>query len=399
MEQTSTVPEEQTQSLKSYACGYDFGNSEIGIVILKPNPTKGKADVIQMSIPTAFTQLNPGLLKNMGADSSKATIIRMKNEHTSYGIGEVALRQNVHPWNGRGDIHRYSSQHSLRALLALSASLVPEKDYRLTVITGLPVQTYQSNTALQKEIKEALSGKWTFTTDSGRSWRTCQIDIGGIVMEGAGALMAYGNGKDALGAVIDIGGRTTDLYVAQHHVPIIDFCQGTPIGVGSATHMMMQAFETKYGVPLRALEARDILFAYAEALKGETPSLVRSKRKTTNREPTSLTRPQYPEITVSGSLVDWSEIHALASEGVKQTTAEIVSFVSSAWRQSDTSDAVGARFHPIILIGGGTYYFFHALKRVIPHLSQPTDPVYANAFGYAKAAESLLAKRQARSKG
>jgi len=72
----------------------------------------------------------------------------------------------------------------------------------------------------------------------------------------------------------------------------------------------------------------------------------------------------------------------------------------AAWRQSDSSSAVAARFSPVLNIGGGVFYFFEVLKKRIPHLTRPEeDPVYANARGYAQAAVRLLAKKNAAGTG
>src|SRR5205085_741917 len=84
-------------------------------------------------------------------------------------------------------------------------------------VTALPAETYIKNTELRHTIKNALDGVHTFTLDGGKTWRTVSIEVANVVMEGAGALIAYGDknaSKTAESAVIDVGGRTTDLYVA-----------------------------------------------------------------------------------------------------------------------------------------------------------------------------------------
>src|SRR5436305_3306682 len=298
-----TTIEEQATSFQRYPYGHDFGNSEIGGVVIKYNTAKEKEEVLCRSIPTAFTLLNTNVLKNMGVDTSTALIIRMENEQTSYGIGSVALAQSSDPWNGRGDLHRYASRNSLRSLLALSASLIPDKEYGLMVVTGLPAETFQKNPGLRKEIKSTLNGKWTFSLDGGKTWRVCHVEVGAVLMEGAGALVAYGSTQESAqgSAIIDIGGRTTDLYVARGQVPIIEFCKGKPIGVESATKMMMDAFEFSRGIPLSLLDARGIMYAYvaaeqaaekaaAEAAKEEaqaTKTPVRGRKKATTAQQTA----------------------------------------------------------------------------------------------------------------
>ena len=383
-----------------YAYGHDFGNSEIDAVLLKPNPAKEKADIITRSTPTAFTQINTTVMRGMNVDTTKSLIVRMQDEQASYAIGSLALVQSTDPWSGRGDLQRYASHYSLRALLAMSGSMIPDREYGLLVVSGLPAETYQKNQALRKDIKSKLAGKWTFTLDGGRTFRTCQIEVGAVLMEGAGALIAYGESESPQeSAVIDIGGRTTDLYVARNQQPILEYCTGKPIGVESATRMLINSFEEKYGFPLSPLEARGIMHVYAEraeALVANPAAPKKGKARksvaTTNTDAPAPLHP-YPQITVQGNLVPVEEIENYVKEAVRLTTDDIVSFVAASWRQSDTSSAVAARFKPVLNIGGGVYYFYDALKARIPHLSKPADPTHANALGYARAAEILLEKK------
>ncbi|HEX3641728.1 MAG TPA: ParM/StbA family protein [Ktedonobacteraceae bacterium] len=391
---TSSIPQEQTETMQWYAYGYDFGNSEIDAVLLKPNPAKERTDILSKSTPTAFTQLNTTVLKSMGVNTDTALIIRMQEEQASYGIGSVALVQSTDPWSGRGDLQRYASRYSLRALLAMSGSMVPDKEYGLLVVSGLPAETYQKNPGLRKDIKAALTGKWTFTLDGGKTWRTCHVEVALTIMEGAGALIAYGGPESSqMSAVIDIGGRTTDLYVARGQTPVIEYCTGKPIGVESAAKMLINSFESKYGFPLTPLEARGIMHTFAEANATELPPPTRGKKKQAIETPTTLVA-LYPEISVQGNLVPSQELEGYVLEAVRQTTDDIVSFVAAAWRQTDTSSVVAARFHPVLNIGGGVFYFFKALKARIPHLTRPSDPTHANALGYARAAEQLLEKKR-----
>jgi len=394
MEEPSTVPQEQPDTMHWYAYGHDFGNSEIDAVLLKPNPAKGRADIVSLSTPTAFMQINPTVLKSMGVDTSTALIMRMQEEQASYGIGSLALVQSVDPWNGRGDIQRYASRYSLRALLAMSGSMVQDREYGLLVVTGLPAETYQKNPNLRKDIKNALTGKWTFTLDNGKTWRTCYVEVGPTIMEGAGALIAYGGSESSQGSgVIDIGGRTTDLYVARGQVPVIEFCTGKPVGVESATKMLISSFEAKYGFPLQPIEARAIMHAYSAAQSETTETTPTTRGKKKSAQATATVKASYPEIAVQGNIVPFQEIEGYVLEAVRQTTDDIVSFVAASWRQSDTSSAVAARFNPVLNIGGGVFYFYTALNARIPHLSKPADPTHANALGYARAAEQLLEKK------
>src|SRR6266540_6963241 len=102
MTPTNSTDDEQQPVLQPpmewHPYGHDFGNSEIGGVLLKYNAAKESMQVLSRSIPTAFTQLNTNILRNMGVDTSTALIIRMEGEQASYGIGSVALAQSTDPW-------------------------------------------------------------------------------------------------------------------------------------------------------------------------------------------------------------------------------------------------------------------------------------------------------------
>jgi hypothetical protein len=352
-----------------YPYGHDFGNAEICGVLLK------NGQPLMKSIPTAFAKMDVNRLNNLGVEMKDALVLRFEDESAQWGIGPVAMAQASAAWDGRGDIMRYASKQSLRALLAISASLVPDKEYGLCVTTGLPAEPFARNSSLKKDIKKAIVGVHHFTLDGGKTWRTCHVEYGTTLMEGAGALMAYKQERTSPqgAAVIDIGGRTTDLYVARAGVPVGEFCVGKPLGVVTAAQMLQAAFEAKYEFPLTVMDTRAILFGYA------------------NSE--GLKRKQYPEISKYGERIPAAELESLAHEAVIETTDEIVSFVSSSWRESDASLAVGVRFDPCIAIGGGTYYFYNALKKRIPHLQKVENPLFANAQGYARAAARVLEGR------
>jgi hypothetical protein len=328
--------------------------------------------MVARSIPTAFVKADVTALRNLGVDTTEAHLLQLQGEEISYAVGELALQQSIEPWTGGGDIQRYASTYSLRGLLTVATSLIPDPEFGLYVVTGLPAETYMKNTDLRHTIKSALDGTHTFTTDGGKTWRLAAIEVANVVMEGAGALIAYGDkqlSKTAESAVIDVGGRTTDLYVARGHVPVTDFCKGKPVGVESATQLVTDAFESKYDRPLSRLEARDLMHAYAS--NGARP---------------------YPQIAAYGRTIEAHLLERLAREAVTQVGLEMVSFVAATWRQSDRG-AVAASFKPVFAIGGGVYYFYTALKARIPHLLRPSDPIHANAQGYCTLAARLLTRK------
>ncbi|MBO0784418.1 MAG: ParM/StbA family protein, partial [Ktedonobacteraceae bacterium] len=322
-----------------------------------------------------FAKADINAMRSLGVktDQSDTHVIQFQGEAMAHAVGELALQQAVEVYHGRGDIQRYTSKYSLRGLLTLAASLIPEAEFGLYVVTGLPAETYIKNRKLRSEIKAALDGTHVFTMDSGKIWHRVTVEVATVVMEGAGALIAYGQQSASRmmeSAVIDIGGRTTDLYVARGQVPVTEYCKGKPLGVETATQMLIDIFEHKYDRPLSLLEAREIMFAFASDDGSRS----------------------YPDVSVYGKTISPYELERMAREAISQIGAEIVSFVASAWRQSDR-DAVAASFKPVLNIGGGAYYFHNFLKQRIPHLSRPEDPIHANPLGYCNMAGRLLMRR------
>lgn len=352
--------------MKWYPYGHDFGNAEIGGVALLEH------GVVSRSIPTAFATVDTQALRGLGIDTSTSLVFRAQSEAISYAIGDLALEQYAEPWTGHGFIQRYASPYSLRGLLAVAASLIPDLEFGVSVVTGLPAETYIKNIELRQTIKQALDGTYTFTLDGGQHWRTVHIEIALVVMEGAGALIAYGDkatARTAESAVIDIGGRTTDLYVARGQVPQTEYCKGKPLGVESATQILMHAFEAEFRRPLSRSEARRMIRAAVS--QGQFAS---------------------PDITVYGKTIEPFQVERLAKEAISQVGTDIVTFVASAWRQSDQG-AVAASFKPVLAIGGGVYYFYSVLKEQIPHLARTADPIHANARGYCTLAARLLERK------
>ena len=355
--------------MKWFAYGHDFGNSEIGGAIQEIGVSPPRT----LSIPTALAKVDLQSMLNLGISLAEPEYhtLRLDGEEYSYAIGELALQQGGKAiWHGRHDMNRYASKHSVRGMLTIASTLIPDRDFGLYVVTGLPTETFTKNAPLRETIKKELSGTYIFTTDNAKSYRSAVIEVATVVMEGAGALIYYGHQRAdrSESAVIDIGGRTTDLYVARGQVPVMDFCKGRPLGVETAAELLKATCEQKYDCSLTDLETRDILRAYA---RGNINA--------------------YPELRVYGKAISPLSLAHLAKQAVVEIGSEILSYISSAWNENDQGK-VGSRFSPLLNIGGGVFYFHPLLKERIAHLSCPSDPVHANALGYCTLASYQLAR-------
>jgi len=392
-----TILEERDDTMRTYAFGWDFGNTETGAVMI----VRGKQ--LRFTTPTAFARVDTTTMQSLaslengedvedkgkiktkgkGVDAPVVVedpnaplpviepnkiIVQLQGESMSFAYGQYALTQNGEPWTGRGDHQRYASSYALRGLLASSALMQSDKEYGLSIVAGLPAEYYLRYPKLRDDIKARLTGVHTFTLDGGQTWRTAHVEVTAIVMEGAGALITYpGLSKVSEAAVIDVGGGTTDLYAQLGATPIDTYCKGTPVAVESATAILKKTFSQKYKRPLTDKEARDTMRAFASGKKKN-----------------------FPQVAAFGLPVPVEELQSMVEEAVASIAEDIVGFISATWR-----DGI-ARFVPILLIGGGAFYFFDAIKNRIDHVVVHSDPTFANAIGYATlAARRLMKKMQA----
>jgi Actin like proteins N terminal domain len=317
--------------MNTYSFGYDFGNAETCGVTYK-NGRK-----IMESMPTAVSRDSGSRLLNIGVSMRPDHyIIQMDGKRAEFFIGSLALEQGSDIWNGYGDPGRYWSSKSLMSLLTLASSMIPDEEFKMSVVTGIPVESYSGNPANRQLIRDALSGTHTFTINKQR--RIIHINVDKVIMEGAGAAIAYGSAKGRQG-MVDIGGRTTDLYASNGQSPDLKYCHGTPIGVQTAMDNINSSFEQMYGVKLEKQFLRDLMYAYS-------------------------TEQSLPFAYVRGEKI-WME--SFVSESVEQTVESLVSFIRSKWRSNESDTAVASGFERVTVVGGGAYYFFSQIKRDIPH--------------------------------
>ncbi|HZR42371.1 MAG TPA: hypothetical protein VFB12_19780, partial [Ktedonobacteraceae bacterium] len=169
--------------MRWYPYGHDFGNADIGGVTILDD-----GRMVSLSIPTAFAKVDTNALRNLGVnvDQSNVHVIQFFEEDAAYAVGDLALQQAVDVYHGRGDIQRYSSKYSLRGLLTVAATLIPDVEFGLYVVTGLPAEAFIKNSALRSAIKASLDGTYLFTLNGGKTVRRVTVEVATVVMEGAG---------------------------------------------------------------------------------------------------------------------------------------------------------------------------------------------------------------------
>jgi len=356
-----------------YAYGHDYGNSETVGVLFDRTMTQR---ALSLPSATAFGSLRDlaGMRSALGesfadrpADALRKGEYVLEYNGEERFLGELAFTQALHATTARNDISRYKSPRSLHVLLAVSASLIPSsvKEYQLNVVTGLPIETY-GNSDMRAGVRQALEGEHRFTLNGMQ--RLAVVRVIKVIMEGAGALIAYGADGDVTQGCIDVGGRTTDLFVAEGQSPILPLCKGKDLGVEAAADLLSARFLARHGRPLKLGELRNILRAHAQ-------------------------RRTYPIISANGTQVSEYELHQWTEQALSSIGNEIASFVGSTWNASE-SGAVASDIGKVLLVGGGAYYVTEQLRVGIPHLVIPQRPELANAVGYAALAHELTRREQ-----
>lgn len=344
--------------IKTFAYGHDYGNSEVGGVAIDGR------NILQRSMPTAVALGDARVLQSLDVSlDSNDYVFQMEGDSNAYFVGDLALSQGKDPVSDRGNIRRYQSINSLRCLLVNAASLIRKKAFGLHVVTGLPMETYKDVSTMRAEIMRSLSGTHRFSLN-GESY-VVEVSCVRVLPEGSGSSITSGARDESMQAVIDIGGRTTDLYVSKGLQPQTAYCVGVPLGVESAGDLLAQMIKAKYGRVLRPGEIRLILRALCGAGK-------------------------MPTISYNGADID---VYPLANRAIEEIGGQILSWVAARWNSNERGD-VGSEFKTISCIGGGAYYFGAILRTRIPHLALVDAPELINAAGYAAFAHGLLIKQQ-----
>jgi hypothetical protein len=340
--------------MKTYACGFDPGNSDTTVVI------KDGDSVVSKTIPSYTATETMERLSSIDYHLKRDDFI-YKDDDTEEYVGSLARRQSTMASSGYGDVNRYWDDRSKHLLLTVSSSLIEDKEYELLVVTGLPIRAYVASQRNRQKVRKCLEGEHHFTIN-GRDNRTVHINTVRVVMEGAGAMISYGLPGRHRQGVIDIGGFTTDLFASEGQEPLQQYCDGVRLGVEHAGRLIATNFEAKYG---------------REPSRDELSDILRGKIDT---------------VYVDGEQVDGMK--AVARSAVDEIGRRIASEVASRWNNTNKGIAAGD-FARVILIGGGAHYFLNHIRSVIPAIATVNEPEKANAVGYATLAAAILERKNA----
>ncbi len=352
--------------MNTYSVGFDFGNGAAKLTLFGAG---GRP--LSLAIPSVVAAGTLGDLETIRAASGQERLSWLGKEDyvlTHNGVhlylGQLALLQAVDPQELRGDINRYWSAMSLRFLLTLAGTLIAEREFGLTVVTGLPAETFSASN--RQRVSQALAGQHQFRLNG--CDRSAQVMVAAVVQEGAGGNVLFGTSKPLKQVTIDVGERTTDIWVARGQQPIKDLCRGTDKGVGNAVDWLSERVFAAYRRKLTTLEGHAILRAHV-----------------TEGRP-------YPDIPVSGRMIPHAELGNWAEGALRRTGELICAFVRKVLLSTEQGD-VGTDLDSALLMGGGAYYFLHDIRTVLSFALVASDAEYVNSLFYAKTAQRLVERQ------
>ncbi len=353
--------------MQAFCAGFDPGNSETSLVVATPEGQQSR-----LTLPSYVGRGSSHELKRFRQMKSvqaadvfqpgEYVLLCPKIAHTEYFIGTLAMDQSRAATSARGDINRYWSPFVLLLLLAASGALIPDAEFEISLVTGIPIETYSDQN--RRKVRNALEGEHRFTLN-GRE-RLAAVSVETVIMEGAGAMIACGDERPIRQAVIDIGGRTTDLYTADGQMPLIPLCKGTALGVELAAEMLNRTFEEYAGRDLTLQEMRQILRA-------------------------AVGNGQCPPIYANGQEISSIDLRLWTEDALRSVGRDITTFLAQTWASGELG-AVATDLAKVLLVGGGAYAFYRDIVRLIPHVTVPSQPELANALGYAELARHLQSR-------
>lgn len=356
-----------------YDVGYDPGNSETSVAVVNPD---GNQRVL--TCPSYFCRGNYDALARIRTMSGRGQSIHpsevLKSEEyvltypdtgaSEYYVGELALSQGKGASSARGDISRYWSLIVLLLLLTVLGVCISDDEYEVHIVVGVPIETYSDQN--RRKVRNYLEGEHSYILNGRR--RRAVIYVERVITEGAGAMIAYGDGRPVRQGVIDVGGRTTDLYTADGQAPLIQLCRGTALGVELAADLLNATVQSRCGRTLTQQETQSIL----RAIVGGS---------------------QFQHIYANGREISSIDLRRWTEEALRSIGSDIATFASQVWA-NDELGGVATDMAKVLLVGGGAYFFYQDIAKLIPHVTVPEQPELANAFGYAALARHLRLRRE-----
>lgn len=359
--------------VKRYDVGFDPGNSQTSVAVIDSDGNQKAQTCPSYVSRGSYDDLVRFRTMSGRSQSTHPSVILQPDEHvltypdmgaSEYYVGELALSQGKAASSARGDISRYWTLIVLLLLLTILGVCIPDDEYEAHVVLGVPIETYSEQN--RRKVRNFLEGEYDYLLN-GRQKRAV-VYVERVIMEGAGAMIAHGDDRPVRQAVIDIGGRTTDLYTADGQAPLIPLCRGAALGVELAADLLNATVQARYSRIFTPQETRTILHA-------------------------TVGNGQYPHIYANGQEIGSLDLRLWAEEALRSIGRDIATFASQIWA-NDELGGVATDMARVLLVGGGAYYFHRDIAKLIPHVTVPQQPELANAFGYAALAHHLRILRE-----
>lgn len=276
--------------------------------------------------------------------------------------GPFTVSEDVTAENTQFDGFHLSTMNRVLVTHAMVAAGYGGKE--VTIMTGLPVADYFDNGIQNKETTEAkkanLRKPVTLTTGDGKTALIQNVRVG---CQAVAAWLDYALGDDleervdlnGAVAIIDVGGRTTDIatvVTSEGSEPRVDFSRSGTANIGvldvykGVQNAIGQKFKIKDKFP-----ARDI-----------------------------------DKAVRSGVLPLWGEdkdVKDIVDEVIREHQAGII-------REINAKIGSGASLKKIVFVGGGSA-LFKTISEAFPNGTIAEDPEYANARGLYKFARYMEA--------
>jgi hypothetical protein len=352
-----------------YPYGHDFGNSETSAVMLGPN-WHTERRIPSVTAPGSWKKV---MESAAGAGKTVKDLLAHNHYvleydiHTSEGVrhiekvvGQKVFDDGATPLETRGDSSRYWTNHyNAEMLMVGSASMVRDEEYGLHVVTGQPIANYSQENA--SYVCQALQGLHRFWLNGEQ--RVMHVLSVKCIMEGAGALIAYGSDeKETLQGVVDIGGQTTDLFLAKGQRPLSNLCKGKPLGVAAAAERFNQQFREAHGRSLNLEACKDLLHQH-------------------------VNRAGYRQVRDrNGNLIPTTELFSLIESALREIGQEIATFLAASW------DEYLLDITRILIVGGGAHYYARDIQERFSNATPSYKPEMANAAGYVSLAEVIASR-------
>ncbi len=355
-----------------YWVGFDPGSGFACAKFIPEDGVELTADIAYLPATIADGTIEK-LLDRGATDATLASVLRTNEivlslDGNDYYFLDYLVRAGKNPRDAMGDQSRYwskTTKHSIILLLALAATIIPERSFELRVVTALPISLYTKEN--RRKVKGALEGcyRYSFAT-KGTEYQEIEalVKCGYVAMEGQGILARFGDDISEQ-AVADIGERTTDLLAASGQTLDIERCEGKEnIGVGQLVDAL-QELTLRHGRKLSTAKAHDLLYAYAH--NADLPIIT----------------------TADGDEIASNVVRETIEKARTRVGRALSTFMSSTWNSEGAR--VASDYDVVYLGGGGAYYFEDLVKEIVGErkVQLVEEPEFANIIGYADLATVL----------